>query len=87
MSGLFVNELGDQGSIPGRVIPKTLKPVIDTALLHTQKYKVCIRGKVEQSREWSSALPLHRGVVAIKKGAFGLPSTRVANFSYFTLVD
>ena len=27
--------------------------------------------------------PLHLGVVAIEKGAFGLPSTMVANF-YFT---
>ena len=26
-------------------------------LLNTQHYKVQIKGKVEQSREWSSALP------------------------------
>ena len=26
--------------------------------------------------------PLHIGVVAIEKGAFGLPSTKVANFTY-----
>ena len=26
--------------------------------------------------------PLHFGVVAIEKGAFGLPSTMVANFTY-----
>ena len=31
--------------------------VIDTSLLNTQQYKVHIKGKVEQSREWSSALP------------------------------
>ena len=48
---------GDQDSIPGRVIPKTQKMVLDTALLNTQHYKVRIKGKVEQSREWSSALP------------------------------
>ena len=41
---------GDLGSIPGRVIPKTLKMVLDTSLLNTPKYKVCIKGKVEQSR-------------------------------------
>ena len=29
----------------------------------------------------SSALPLQIGVVAIEKGAFGLPSTMVANFT------
>ena len=31
--------------------------VLDTALLKTQQYKVRIKGKVEQSREWSNALP------------------------------
>ena len=47
----------DLGSIPGQVIPKTLKMVLDTSLLNTQQYKMCIKGKVEQSRERSSALP------------------------------
>ena len=41
---------------PGHVIPKTLKMVLDTSLLNTQHYKVCIKSKVEQSRERSSAL-------------------------------
>ena len=41
------------GSIPGQVIPKTLKMVLDASLLNTQHYK----GKVEKSRERSSALP------------------------------
>ena len=72
---------GDRGSIPGWVISKTPKMVLDTSLLNTQHYKVCIKGKVEQSRERSSA-PLHLGVVATEKGAFGLPSTTVANFTY-----
>ena len=54
---------------------------LDTTLLNTQHYKVRFKGKVEQSREWSSALPLHLGVVAIEKGAFGSPSTMVANFT------
>ena len=31
--------------------------VLDAALLSTQHYKVRIKGKVEQSRKWSSALP------------------------------
>ena len=56
--------------------------VLDTTLLNTQHYKVRFKGKVEQSWEWSSALPLHLGVVAIEKGAFGSPSTMVANFTY-----
>ena len=54
---VFANGPGDLGSIPGRVIPKTLKMVLDTSLLNTQQYKVCIKDKVEQSRERSSALP------------------------------
>ena len=54
---VFTNGPGDLCSIPGRVIPKTLKMVLDTSLLNTQQYKVCIKGKVEQSRERSSALP------------------------------
>ena len=62
------NGPGDLGSIPGRVISKTLKMVFDTSLLNTQQYKVRIKGKVEQSRERSSAPPLHLGVVAIEKG-------------------
>ena len=46
----------DLSSISGRVIPKTLKMVLDTPLLNTQQYKVSIKDKVEQSRERSSAL-------------------------------
>ena len=44
-------------SIPGQVIPKTQKMVLDATLLNTQHYKVRIKGKVEQSRERSNALP------------------------------
>ena len=54
----FANDPGDRGSIPGQVIPKTLKMVLDTTLLNTQHYKVRIKGAVEQSRVRSSALRL-----------------------------
>ena len=54
---VFANGPGDLGSIPGSVIPKTLKMVLDTSLLNTQQYKVGIEGKLEQSEERSSALP------------------------------
>ena len=53
---LFAHGPGDLGSIPGRVIPKTLKMVLDTSLPNTQQIKVRIKGKVDQSRERSSAL-------------------------------
>ena len=39
---VFTNSPGDRGSIPGRVIPKTFKMVLDTSLLNTQQYKVRI---------------------------------------------
>ena len=57
MGRLITNGPGDLGSIAGRIIPKTFKMVFDTSLLNTQRYKVCIKDKVEQSRERRSALP------------------------------
>ena len=54
---VFANGSGDQGSILGRIIPKTQKMVLDASLLNIQHYKVQIKVKVEQSRERSSTLP------------------------------
>ena len=45
------------GSIPGRVIPKTQKMVLDASLLNTQHYEVRIKGKVGQSREGVAPSP------------------------------
>ena len=50
MVRVFANGPGDLESIPGRVIPKTLKMVLDATLLNTQYYKVRIKGKVEKTR-------------------------------------
>ena len=47
MVRVFANGLGDQGSIPGPVIPKTQKMVLDATLLNTHHYKVRIKTKVE----------------------------------------
>ena len=76
---VFANGPGDQGSIPGSVIPKALKMVLDASLLNTQQYKVFIKGKVEQFRVKNSALTYTS--VAIEKGAFWSPSTTVTNFT------
>ena len=57
MSRVFANGPEDWGSIPSQVIPKTQKMVLDNALINTQYYKVRIKYKLEQPREWSSALP------------------------------
>ena len=43
---MFANGPGDLGSIPGRVIPKTLKMELDTTLLNTQHYKVRFKAKI-----------------------------------------
>ena len=54
---VFANGPKDLGSIPGRVIPKIQKMLLDASLPNTQYYKVWIKDKVEQSRERSYALP------------------------------
>ena len=72
----FTNGPGDRGSIPGWVIPKTQKIVLDDSLLNTQHWKVQTKGK--WSNPEKGVVPtLHLSVVAIEKGAFELPSTTV----------
>ena len=56
--------------------------VPDTSL----QYKVCIKGKMEQSRK-GVAPSLHLGVVAIEKGAFWSLSTTVANLQMFSSIS
>ena len=48
---------GRPGFSPRSSHTKDSKNGVDTSLLNTQRYKVHIKGKVEQSRERSSALP------------------------------
>ena len=84
---VFANGPGGLVSIPGRVIPKTFKMILDTSWLNTQLYNVRIKGKVEQSMERSSPLLLHLGVVAIEKGAFWSPSTTVVNFTFTSFLS
>ena len=80
MSRVFANGPGDRGSIPGQVIPKNQKIVLDSTLLNTQHYKIWIKGKVEQSRERSCVL-FYTFVVVIEMGAIVSPLTKVANFT------
>ena len=56
-SNRWANGPGDLGSIPGRVIPKTLKMELDASLLNTQHYKVRFKSKVEPSREGVAPSP------------------------------
>ena len=46
MSRVFANGPGGRGSIPGQVLPKTQKVVLNASLLNTQHYKVRIKSKV-----------------------------------------
>ena len=57
MSRMFANGPGDQNSVPGHVILKTQKMVLDASLFITQHYELRIKGKVEQSRKRSCTLP------------------------------
>ena len=57
VSRVFANGLGGLGSIPGHIMPKTLKMIFDASLLNAQQYNVLIKGKVEQASERSNALP------------------------------
>ena len=82
MRRVFAIGPGDRGSIPGRVIPKTQKMVLDAALLSTQHYKVQIKGKVGQSRKKGITPSSTIRCSSYWKGAFGSPSTKVARFTY-----
>ena len=52
----FCQWSGRPGFNPMSSHTKDSKMVFDAALLSTQCYKIKIKGKVEQTREWSSAL-------------------------------
>ena len=68
MSRVFIIGPGDHGSIPGQVIPKTQKLVLDTVLLNTQHYKA-----------WINAHPYTSVLYLLKKEAFGSLSTKIIN--------
>ena len=73
MSRVFINGPGDWVSIPGRVIPKTQKMVLDATLLSTLHYKVKIKGKSGAIKGMELCPLLSLSVVANKKGAVGSP--------------
>ena len=66
MVRLFAIGSKDQGSIAGRVMPKTPKMVLDASLLNTQHYTVWIKGCGAIQRKESCSF-LHLGVVAIEE--------------------
>ena len=60
MSRAFANGPGDRSSIPGQVIPKTQKFVLDATLLHNQHYKVGIKSKVDNQGKGVAPSPSSR---------------------------
>ena len=85
MGSVFANSPRDHCSIPGRVMPKTQKIVLDTSLFNTQHYKVSIKDKWSNpGKKWYSSL--HLSVVANEKGPFGSLSTRVTNFTLIFII-
>ena len=70
MSRVFTNSPEDLVPIPDWIILKTQRTVLDAALLNTHHYKVRIKGKVEQSREWSSTSPIPR-CISLKREPSG----------------
>ena len=73
----------DRLSIPSRVIPKTQKMLLDASLLNT--HKVLIKGKVEQSRERSSALPYTLVLQLLKRKPSSRPRLRSPTLLYLPL--
>ena len=67
---VFDNGPGDRGSVPDRVIPRTEKMVLDSSNASEAN-----SGKEER-------LPLHLGVVAVKKRAFMSPSIEFGQLIY-----
>ena len=65
---MFANGPGDRGSI----ISKTQKMVLDGSWLNTQHYKAQIKGMWSNSGKGVVPSPTPV-IVAIEKGAFGLP--------------
>ena len=62
----MVRETGVQSQVES--YQRLKKMVLDATLLNTQHYEVRIKGKVKQSREWSSALPDTTGSSYWKRG-------------------
>ena len=70
----LVGRVFANGQIPGRVIPKTLKMVLDTSLLNTQQYKVHIKWSNPGKGVASSPTP--------RCSSYWKGSLLVANFTF-----
>ena len=52
MVRVFTNSVGDEGSIPGRVIPKTQKMALDASLLNSiMRYGSRVSGAIQEQEQ------------------------------------
>ena len=82
---MIANDLEDWGSMPGRVMPKTQKLVVDASLLNTKHYKRYrsrVGGAIQGKK---SRPPLYLSVVAIEKEAFGSLSYGQPTYNLYKL--
>ena len=74
---------GRLGFNPMSYHTKDLKIVLDVTLLSTQHYNVRIKGKVEQSLEWSSSLLYATVELLLKREPSPPHLAKVANFTFY----
>ena len=88
MVTVFANDPGYQDSISSRVIPMIQKMVYNASLLYTHTLSIIKYGsRASGINEGKEVRPsLHLGVAAIKKGAFGLPSTTVGQLNLYIYI-
>ena len=77
---VFANGPGDRGLIPGQVIPKTLKMLLDKYL--TLHYKVRIKGKWSNPGKGVAPSPIPQCSSCGKKEPAGHPRLRSVNLLY-----
>ena len=82
MNRVFANGPVDLGSIPGQVIPKTQKWYLMLPCLTLSIIRFGSRVKRSNPRKEIATSPTP-WCSSYRKGAFGSPSTMVANFAYF----
>ena len=78
----FIDDLVDNVSIPGGIIPKTQKIVPNASFLNTKHYKVRIKGKWNNLGKELAPSP----TVAIENGAFVWLSNTVSQITYYIYI-
>ena len=77
----IVRETGVQSQV--KSYQRLKKMLLDAALLNIQHYKVQIKGKVEQSREWNSTLPYTSVKLLFKREPSGHPRLWSPTYHFF----